>query len=941
MKKYFPLLSLLFAWVSFAQNQVTSSETASSMAFVAAPVSNYTGIPNISVPLFNIPTRSSKLALDISMGYHPSGIRVFEQAGLVGAGWTLFSGGTISRQLVGNPDEQEYSNGSSVNDDVYMFSFLGHSGRFYMQQAFDGTLVMKVLESTGDNLKITFDYNTATHIINSFTIFDDSGLKYVFDQRDQETKLIAPGQVDTYYYNYTSAYHLSQVIDNNNKELLHYNYAAYTAGPIIGPDHNYIDFPLSVYKKTKEIIIPGFGKLAFALNRDTSEAYVSGIEPTQLTLTDSFGQWVKEVQFVDRGVRFWNQEHTKYQSYGFAYKTIQPGENYTGMDKFGYPNIFPCLGNGTDLTAPSYCTLGVLEKVKLPTGGAVVYNWESNTYAKTTNAVPNTDLPSYEANPDNYNDINFSGKSFVPSDSHRFSFTVANAGRYMFYGSGETYSYRGSFLTPAFTIEGPGYTGVQPLPVNDCTGLGLTLQSGVYTINIVTEDNGLYGRGNISITNRQFSPTIPSLWLYGGGIRIKRIRQYDFDYLTDDFAAAGLPVPIQADPVMETSYSYNRFDNAQLSSGICLVDILDYTSEQLIHLPTQDFVGYKNVRVTQKGNNGWTDFTYSTPADFPAYTAATAPERVFFDYRRGQLLDKKAYRQDGVLLAEETFDYLRMGSTVYDDSQGDANLNAYLGWTRPISKRNLSYTSDLTAPIEANEQYTYDNTTRNLLAYTMTTTLGEALKKEFTYHTGNSIYSQNRISEIAQVRTYRGTDLLSTATTAYTNSWAAVYEGATVSTSNLSWLPQTMAAAKADKASIIGSRVTAYDQYGHAVEVQQENGTKIIYIYGYFISQIVAKVENPPSAGIPSQLINTVKTASDSGNEASLLTALNSLRAGLPDAMVTTYTYKPLIGLSTVTDPKGALNKYEYDTSGRLICVRNGRNKILTESEYNFRTSNP
>jgi len=56
--------------------------------------------------------------------------------------------------------------------------------------------------------------------------------------------------------------------------------------------------------------------------------------------------------------------------------------------------------------------------------------------------------------------------------------------------------------------------------------------------------------------------------------------------------------------------------------------------------------------------------------------------------------------------------------------------------------------------------------------------------------------------------------------------------------------------------------------------------------------------------------------------------------------MVTTYTYKPLVGVSVITDAKGDKMKYEYDELGRLIRVRDKFDNILSETQYNLINQN-
>ncbi len=66
------------------------------------PVSAYTGVPSISIPLYQI--RYRDVSLPVSLSYHASGIRVGEEASRVGLGWVLNCGGVVSRNVVGMDD---------------------------------------------------------------------------------------------------------------------------------------------------------------------------------------------------------------------------------------------------------------------------------------------------------------------------------------------------------------------------------------------------------------------------------------------------------------------------------------------------------------------------------------------------------------------------------------------------------------------------------------------------------------------------------------------------------------------------------------------------------------------------------------------------------------------------------------------------------------------
>lgn len=85
---------------------VPSPTVASLGKFGDVPVGLYTGVPDISIPLFTV--KGKTLDLPITLSYHPSGLKVDEIGGWVGMGWALSAGGVVTRSVRGLPDEWTY-----------------------------------------------------------------------------------------------------------------------------------------------------------------------------------------------------------------------------------------------------------------------------------------------------------------------------------------------------------------------------------------------------------------------------------------------------------------------------------------------------------------------------------------------------------------------------------------------------------------------------------------------------------------------------------------------------------------------------------------------------------------------------------------------------------------------------------------------------------------
>ncbi|NGX84406.1 RHS repeat protein [Aequorivita sp. KMM 9714] len=121
---------------------------------------------------------------------------------------------------------------------------------------------------------------------------------------------------------------------------------------------------------------------------------------------------------------------------------------------------------------------------------------------------------------------------------------------------------------------------------------------------------------------------------------------------------------------------------------------------------------------------------------------------------------------------------------------------------------------------------------------------------------------------------------------------------------------------------------------GKPTQIQSKDGVFTSYIWGYGKQYPIAKIENASNQAIASALNISVATllTYDETN----LAALNNLRALLPNTQVFTYTYSPLVGVTSITDPKGYTMTYKYDDFGRLQFVKDMDNNVLSENQYHY-----
>ena len=168
-----------------------SPESEAIMKNVALPVSLYTGMPQVSVPIYEIKGKS--LSIPISLSYNYNGYKPGETANRAGLGWSVQGGGAITRMVKGRVDDEDanvlhqYDDYVDLNllapkqtvardiaegyidaePDLYVFNCNGLSGRFIWHQGHAFLFPHQNLRIQG--------------IVDGFLITAENGDRYFFN----------------------------------------------------------------------------------------------------------------------------------------------------------------------------------------------------------------------------------------------------------------------------------------------------------------------------------------------------------------------------------------------------------------------------------------------------------------------------------------------------------------------------------------------------------------------------------------------------------------------------------------------------------------------------------------------------------------------------------------------------------------------------------------
>lgn len=950
------------------------------------PVSLFTGQTNLQIPIYTY--KDNDFQIPISLGYNSSGFIPNKREGIVGLNWFLNSGGMITRKVNGFPDDKggqptnipttlhglyygiknnllvkqktkdcifnfnsgcgevtltEYwnINGCEVDPDEFNFSMPGFSGKFFIQN--NGEIKCEGSKPFIVNLDSfsTQPYSSGYNINDSMIkIITDDGYEYQFGGNIQYLEVSY--NIDKIGTSFNpkdpiiNAWHLNKIIAPNGREIV-YTYKTFEEGfsPHYPIDSNHYLLNIYDYDYATAIsdcndfaggmcsYIGGSGGLIHEDNNATKTVYLEKIAIEDTTIKFDYVEnenlFYQEAENINHG---FNQKTLRLDKINIYYKNITPPiKSFT----FGYQYKGPLEAKRLFLTE-------LIENGKTP------YTFD---YYKTTNLPKPT--------------------------THGID--------YWGYWNGKPYN---NNLLPAINYQQNGdteYVGNEREPDANYCDVGL-LQFIHYPTGGSTEyiyEAHDYSKRLERRNSSNFKPQLFSVSGYAGGARIKKIIDndgtndtnirefiYKKDYLTTNNSSSGI---LLSWPRMLFYWEYN--------DGYTVQKMMQKKSESYNYSinPGEGHIQYSEVVEKNDLDGSFTinKFTnYETNpnddnhnifiVDSPYYSYVnnldlylSYVDRGFNNrsFERGYPYEIQKYliQPDLTkkLVYEKNIDYTSFNNNtnnyvvgVYQTGSIAKSYKDYYYPYLPLKETEKIYSTDSNNFTSKVVDYSYD-TNGYLIEKKLINSENKSIRTSFEYPYNSSVSGANLLVQKnilnipVKTENYNELTKLSETDTEF-----FTYNGNVVPSITKYGKGEITVSNPLNTKEIYHN----YDSNGNLLEVSKTDGTHIVYIWGYNKTQPIAKIENASYADISTATITNLQDKSDldidDTSEQALRVSLNNLRAQLHNSMVTTYTYDPLIGITSKTSPRGETIYYKYDSSNRLVFIIDQDSNIIQSFCYNY-----
>ncbi|MCY0968856.1 RHS repeat domain-containing protein [Chryseobacterium wangxinyae] len=447
---------------------------------------------------------------------------------------------------------------------------------------------------------------------------------------------------------------------------------------------------------------------------------------------------------------------------------------------------------------------------------------------------------------------------------------------------------------------------------------------------------------------------------------------------------------------LEKNYSY-KLDDGKSSGQIAFFNInrpkigleINSTAYILYSKVEEAITGNGNIINEYSNFNEYPDLlekytfpnnaTYITSAELKTLKDTKFPSINIMSqkHRRGLLVQKTIKDNSGSIVTRELFQYKNYTkdslavNKLISNYQGDVTgpCGGIWGLKYAVNTKNYIKTENsfLTKVIKESyfgsnvvteeSNYTYNEPNNVLTVNQKIVSDGKITETNYQYPNdlGKSYLTNKNIIELPLITTSKLKNSISDLGKMISKV-ETIYPITTGSVAGSYVLPLSSKSYNLDNTQQIDITYDKYDNRGNLLQYTKSDNVPVSFIYGYFdtyplvkiegvtydtlMSEVFGWVSNPEANTAPPFVIHSYAPVTATSQQ-NILTSLDEFRKHnyVKNFKITTYTYDPLIGVTSITPPSGIREVYLYDSANRLKEIRENSStgKILKEFKYNYK----
>lgn len=884
-------------------------DVASFMNYSFVPVNEYTGRPDITIPVYNI--KFGDIEIPISLSYDGSGVKTSNIASRAGLNWNLNAGGMVIREIAGYDDTEvsTYYHGEEGKAIFTKFGFLMEKFDFVPRWP-NGSLVPYLIPTSTRDMQPDRYYVSAPGLITKFIhkrngqplelsktgckiispydlpyplnpqqniffkVTSANGLQYTFDQFETYFSLVElRGAYSSHPVSSTPLPLTASLVDQPWPATLNYNdfvdrfndfynavnrwrHSRFEQYPVIhlSSIQNQNTNQKIQFFYTDNTLVDNYRRVERDFKRDNATGSIIGVGQTNYEHDYSIEKIINKIEFPGGVVNFYYEDQRADVRGGKILKRIEI-RNSTGelIKKVVLDQDYFQYGNCTD----PECLRLRLNKIKF---------FDNN----------NLEIPGYQFA---YEDAQLPSRYSLSRDFTGYynGENVTDPQNHMPQVYSKPNSYLNTFLP--FPLPSQGYQ----LLTGNASQTANLYYAKAGTLKKITYPTGGYTTFEYDLNSFKFMGTE----VQGGGLRLKSQNMYganstlarniNYEYKIADGSISGT---ILNPPRFVRSEAFTHYYSNQ--------PVFSWISQSIntsLELTSNSFVGYSRCKIEEPGN-GYTINDYTSGTEFPNVYPSTpllpagaqygenlnaliyngdAPGIYQdFDAKRGKLVSSIIYDKNNIELKsiKNIYDY-KVYDTLMEHKAVKYGPSPYIlyrfkdhphaVYSSPIASESFSVINSKTEEkqlpggniIKTENNFIYNNQSPFITEKQTVLANNVLLKEKMYYPFDAEVAALPNMSDLNSLNL-----IMPVKTEVYKNETKLSSKVTQFDKYNNMVLPLSISEAVSSNPFIIVHAFKKYDNEGNLLEYQNKNEASVAYVWDYKNQYPVAEVNTAAASDI-------------------------------------------------------------------------------------------